>query len=182
VNDRSPLERRLIALALLVLAAAVIGFGVIAPLAGGFAARADQRERLTDDLIRGRRLLAERGFWRAEALRQRADADRFDVIAPSASAAAQLVGDRISAAVQTPGGVLSSLREQPSGSGEARLRLEARLTLTQLVATLTLLQGQRPYLIIEGLSIAADPRSTAGQSSPMDVRIDLGVPYRVTVG
>ena len=182
MNDRSPLERRLIALGLLALAVALLGFGVIAPIAGGFAARAEQRDQLTDELIRGRRLLAERGFWRAQALRQRADGERFAVGAPSASAAAELVSDRISAAVQTPGGALSSLREQPPSPGEARLRLDAKLTLTQLVATLKLLEGQKPYIIIEGLSIAADPTATAGQLPPMDVRIDLAVPYLVTSG
>ena len=182
MNGRPLSERRLIALGLLALAIALLGFGVVGPIASGFSARAAERERLTDDLIRGRRLLAERGFWRAEALRQRAEADRFAVLAPNASAAAQLASDRISAAVQTPGGTLASLREQPPAPGEARLRVDGRLTLTQLVATLKLLEGQKPYVIIEGLSIAADPTATAGQLPPMDVRIDLAVPYLVTSG
>jgi hypothetical protein len=90
--------------------------------------------------------------------------------------------ERISAAVQAPGGVLKSLREQPPVPGEARLRLEAELTLTQLVASLKLLQGLTPYVVIENLSVAADPAAAAGRVPPMDVRIDLAVPYLVAPG
>jgi general secretion pathway protein M len=181
MNGRSLSERRLIALGILALVILAMWFGVIAPIAQGFADRAAERDRLSGDLVRGRRLIAERTLWRDQALRQKADAD-FAVIAPNASAAAQMASDRISAAVQTPGGALSSLREQPPGRGEARLRLEGRLTLTQLVATLKLLEGQKPYVIIEGLSVAADPTAAAGGLSPLDVRIDLAVPFQVTSG
>jgi len=182
MSGRSVLERRLIALGLLVAALAVVWFGVVRPIVLGFADRAAEREQLADDLARGRQLVASREIWRDQSLRQRGDADRFAVIAPNASAAAQLSMDRISAAIQTPGGALGSLREQPPGPGEARLRVEGRLTLTQLVASLKLLEGQKPYVIIEGLSIAADPTAAAGQASPMEVRIDLAVPYLVTSG
>jgi general secretion pathway protein M len=182
MNGRALSERRLIALGILAVVILALWFGLIAPVAQGFADRAADRDRLTGDLIRGRRLIAERTLWRDQALRQKADADRFAVIAPNATAAAQLASDRISAAIQTPGGALSSLREQPPGPGEARLRLEGRLTLTQLVATLKLLEGQKPYVIIEGLSVAADPTAAAGGLSPVDVRIDLAVPFQVTSG
>ena len=181
MSGRSLFERRVIALGLLAVLLVVVWFGLVRPIAGGFAERAGEREQLADDLSRGRRLIGERDFWRAQAERQRLDAPRFAVTAPNAGAAAAQAMDRISAAVQAPGGVLSSLREQPSAPGEARLRLEARLTLTQLVASLKLLEGQKPYLIIEGLSVAADP-ATTGQPSAMEVRIDLAVPYLVTSG
>jgi hypothetical protein len=179
MSGRSLLERRLIALGLLALLLAALWFVVAAPIARGFAERAAQREQMTDDLLRGRRLIASRVIWRDKALLQRADADRFGVIAPTASVAALQATDRISAAIQTPGGELSSLREQPAGPGEARLRVEGRLNLTQLVASLKLIEGQKPFIIIEGLSVAADPTAAAGQLSPMDVRIDLAVPYQV---
>jgi general secretion pathway protein M len=179
MNGRSLFERRLIALGLLALLLAALWLVVIAPIARGFAERAVQREQLTDDLLRGRRLIASGGLWRDLALRQRGEADRFAVVAPNASAAAQQATDRISAAIQTPGGVLISLREQPAAPGEARLKVEGRLTLTQLVASLKLIEGQKPFVIIEGLSVAADPTAASGQLSPMDVRIDLAVPYLV---
>jgi hypothetical protein len=182
MNGRSLLERRLIALALLIAALAGIYFALVAPVLRGFADRAEQREQLADDLLRGRQLIASRDLWRGRALRKRADADRFAVIAPNPSAAVQLATDRISAAIQTPGGVLTSLREQPAAPGQARLRVDGRLTLTQLVASLKLLEGQKPYVVIEGLSIATDPTAAAGQASPMEVRIDLAVPYSVTSG
>lgn len=182
MSARSQLERRLIALGLLVAALAVVWFALIRPIAQGFAERAAEREQLADDLARGRQLIASRAIWRDQWLSQRRDMSRFAVIAPNASAAAQLSMDRISAAIQTPGGALGSLREEPPGPGEARLRAEGRLTLTQLVASLKLLEGQKPYVVIEGLSIAADPTAAAGQASPMEVRIDLAVPYLVTSG
>jgi len=182
MSGRSLLERRLIAIGLLIAALAALWFGVVAPIARGFAERAADREQLADDLARGRRLIGERGYWQGQALRQRGDADRFAVIAPNADTAAQLSMDRISAAIQTPGGVLKTLRQQPAGPGEARLRVEAQVSLTQLVASLKLLEGQKPFVVIEGLSIAADPTAAAGQLSPLDVRIDLAVPYLVTSG
>ena len=182
MSGRSLLERRLIALGLLAAALATLWFGLVQPVARGFAERTVEREQLAEDLSRGRQLVASRDFWLEQALRQRGEADRFAVIAPNASAAAQVSMDRIGAAIQTPGGALSSVREQPAGPGEARLRVEGRLTLTQLVASLKLLEGQKPYVVIEGLSIATDPTAAAGQPSPMDVRIDLAVPYLVTSG
>jgi type II secretion system (T2SS) protein M len=182
MNLQTLLIRRTIALGLLLLVVAIAWFGVIAPIVHGFADRAAQREQLADDLARGRRLIDGRSRWQAQLAAQRAQAAQFAVFAPSASSAAQLSTDRISAAIQTPGGMLSSLREQPALPGEARLRVEARLTLTQLVASLRLLEGQKPFVIIEGLSIATDPAAAAGQPSPMEVRIDLAVPYLVTSG
>lgn len=182
MNDRSVLERRLIALGLLIAVLAAVWFGLARPIALGFAERAEQRQQLADALARGRGLIAAKDYWREQALRQQGDGAAFAVTAPNAAAAAQLSMDRVSAAIQAPGGVLSSLREQPEGRGEARLRIEARLTLTQLVASLKLLQGQKPYIVIEGLSIAADPTAAAGQVSPLEVRIDLAVPYLVSSG
>jgi hypothetical protein len=180
VNEASPFIRRVVALGLLVLVVAIVGFGVVWPIAQGFADRAAQRTQLTEDLAYGRELVASRAQWRAALMRQRTGAGDFAVAAATPSAAAQAAMDRIGAAIQRPGGVLSSLREQPAGPGEARLRVEARLTLTQLVASLRLLEGEKPFVIIEGLSVATDPAASAGQLSPMEVRIDLGVPYLVS--
>ncbi|THD60624.1 type II secretion system protein GspM [Phenylobacterium sp.] len=174
--------RRLIALGLLALVLALAWFGVAAPIAQGFADRAARREQLAEDLSYGRRLVAARPVWRALRTRQHGDAGAFAVIAPTAAEAAQLSMDRITDAVQRPGGLLASLREQPAAPGEARLRVEARLTLTQLVASLRLLEGQKPFVIIEGVSVATDPEASAGQSSPMEVRIDLAIPYLATAG
>lgn len=182
MSGQSLLVRRLVALSLLVLVLAAVWFGVISPIVQGFVDRAAQREQLADDLSRGRQLIASRGRWQALLLRQHGEAQAFGVVAPNASSAAQLSMDRINTAIQRPGGVLGSLREQPGGPGEARLRVEARLTLTQLVASLRLLEGQKPFVIIEGLSVATDPAAPAGQLAPMEVRIDLAVPYLVTSG
>ena len=179
MNGRSPLERRLIALGLLALAAALVVFALVLPVAAGFADRGAQREQLSDDLARGKRLVGERAYWRDRLRRQRAEGAAFAVSAPNASAAAQAAIERIGAAVQAPGGQLKSLREQTPGPGEARLRLEAELSLTQLVASLKLLQGLKPYVVIENLSVAVDPTVAAGKVPPMDVRIDLAVPYLV---
>lgn len=182
MNGRSQLERRLIALSLLAGVVALLLFGLILPLAHGFTARAEAREQAAEDLIRGRRLVAQRDIWVARLQRQRADAGQYAIVAANASAAAQQTTERISAAVQAPGGALLALREQPPGPGEARLRVEARLTLTQLVASLKLIEGLKPFVVIENLAVAADPTAAAGQVPPMDVRIDLAVPYQVTSG
>jgi general secretion pathway protein M len=176
----SLLIRRLVAVALLILVVGVVSLGLVSPIVAGFADRAAERTQLGDELARDRALIAQRDLWRVALGRQREEAGAYSVLAPDAGSAARMSMDRVTTAIQTPGGVLTSLREQPSSPGEAKLRVEAHLTLTQLAASLRLLEGQKPFVIIEALTVAADPATTTGQSSPLEVRIDLAVPYLVT--
>lgn len=175
-------ERRLIALLLLVLALAAAWFAVVGPIVDGFAARSAEREQLTEERSRGQRLIEALGSWRALAARQRATSADFAMRAPTEDAALDLAKQRLLSVVLAQGGVIKSIHEQPGEPGEVRLRAELQLSLTQLTSSLRLIENQKPYVIIEKLSIASDQSAVSGRLSPMDVSIDLGFPYTVAPG
>ncbi|UAJ09060.1 hypothetical protein [Polymorphobacter megasporae] len=173
MNQWSPRERRLVAVGILVALLVLAVFGVILPIASGFSDRADQREQLADDLDRGDRLLASRAFWLAAAARQRADRTRYAIVAPNAGAATELATERATAVIHATGGEVRTIREQPSTPDTSRLRVEARLSLTQLVAALRIFELGQFTPVIEAVSIDAGQASGAGRLAPMEVRIDL---------
>ena len=51
------------------------------------------------------------------------------------------------------------------------------LTLPQLVQLLARLQNQPPYANVERLSIAADQAVISGQLEPVDVSLEISIPY-----
>lgn len=177
MNSLSVRERRLTALAILVLLIALGWFVLVWPVVDGFAARADDRERRLDDLSRGQRMIGSHRFWRAEAARQRATSRAFEMRAPSAEMAADMARQRLVNAVLAQGGTVRIVREQPGAGGAVRLHAELQLTLTQLTSSLTVVENQKPYAIIEKLSISGNQAAVAGRLSPLDVSIDLGFPY-----
>ncbi len=79
--------------------------------------------------------------------------------------------------VSGQGGQVKAVREEPSPQGAVRVRADLELTLTQLVASLSVLDNQKPYLVIEQLSVAADQAAAAGRLAPMEVSLDVAVPY-----
>jgi len=172
MNQWSPRERRFVAVGILVALLLVAVFGVVLPITSGFSDRADQRERLADELQRGDRLLASRAFWLAAAARQRADRARYAIVAPTPGAATEIATERATAVIHSTGGEVRSIREQPSTPGLSRLRVEARLSLTQLLAALRIFEsGQLTPVIV--VSIDAGQASGAGRLAPLEVRIDL---------
>lgn len=172
MNQWSPRERRLVAVGVLVALLLLAVFGVILPITSGFSDRADQREQLADDLQRGDRLLASRAFWLAAAARQRADRARYAIVAPTPSAATEIATERATAVIRSTGGEVRTVREQPSIPDTSRLRVEARLSLTQLVAALRIFESGQLSPVI-AVSIDAGQASGAGRLAPLEVRIDL---------
>jgi hypothetical protein len=179
MNDLSSRERRLIALLLLVLAIAAAWFTIAEPIVDGFAARAAEREQLAEEQVRGQRLIGTLRFWRSQAARQHATSAAFAMRAQNADAASELAKQRLLSVVLAQGGVVKTIHEQPGAPGEVRLRAELQLTLTQLTSSLRLIEDQKPYVIIEKLSIASDQAAVSGRLSPMDVSIDLGFPFTI---
>jgi hypothetical protein len=175
-------ERRLVAIALLVAAIAAVYLGVAAPAWRGFADRSAERQRLVNEISQSRRLIDQAGFWRAQAKRQKADLAAYAVMAPTRDAAVEATTQRIDSAVVGQGGVVKTIREQPGGPGLVRVRVDLEASLTALMASLKVLENQKPYVLIEKLSIVADQAATAGRLSPMEISIDLAVPYRVAAG
>ena len=182
MNGLSVRERRLIALLLLILAVAAAWFVIAKPIVDGFTARAVEREQLVDQRARGQRLIGTLGAWRAQAARQHATSADFAMRAPTPETATELAKQRLLSVVLAQGGVVKTIHEQPGELGEVRLRAELQLTLTQLTSSLRLIENQKPYVIIEKLSISSDQAVVSGRLSPMDVSIDLGFPYAAPPG
>lgn len=174
---RTARERRLIAIALLMAVVTLAWFAVAKPVADGFAHRAAEREKLLDDHVRGQRLIASLEIWRERAIRQRASASAFSLAAPDAETATEMAKQSIADVVSGQGGQVKAVREEPSPQGAVRVRADLELTLTQLVASLSVLNNQKPYLVIEQLSVAADQAAAAGRLAPMEVSLDVAVPY-----
>lgn len=178
----NPRERRLVAIALLLAALVLPYLLIVAPIVDGFSARAAERAQMAQQLEHDRRMLGSVGVWRARAQAQRLDRASYALAATSPAAASEAAIQRVSASLQAVGGKVRSVREQPGSAGQVHVRAEAQLSLTQLAAVLKVVGNQKPCIVVEGLSIAADQAAAAGRLSPMDVRIDLAVPYVVTSG
>jgi general secretion pathway protein M len=170
-------ERRLVAIALLVALIAGLWYGIANPILGGFAARAEARERLVEERGRQLRLMGSAGVWRQQAERQRQTMELFALRAPTAEAAAEAAQQRITAAIAAGGATVKSLHEEAGSPGRVRLRAELQLNLAQLSATLRRLEAQKPYIIIEKLTVAADETTEAAKPAPLDASVDLAIPY-----
>jgi Type II secretion system (T2SS), protein M subtype b len=182
IAARTLRERRLIAVALLLAAIAAVDLGVVRPIIDGFSHRAAEREQLIDAQARAHRLIASEGTWRERRRVQALDASAFSVAAPSADVAVEAAEQRIADAVSSQGGQVRGVREEPSPAGAVRVRADLELTLTQLVASLNVIENQKPYVVIEQLSIAADQAAAVGRLSPMEVTLEVAVPYVAPAG
>jgi hypothetical protein len=85
--------------------------------------------------------------------------------------------ERVAAAIVAIGGDLRAVEDVAAGSGQIRIRLDARLTNDQLTGLLFTLQNDEPLLVIETLSVTATEASQTGRSGPMDIRIEVSGSY-----
>ncbi len=175
-------ERKLVAVGILVLLIAAVWLGVVRPIVGGFHARADERDRLVREQTRGERILAQLPYWRARDAALRVDAPAFALPIRQPALAGEAAVELVSTAVTRTGGEVRAIREQSAADGLAKIHADLRLNLTQLTGLLKLLEDQRPFAIVQTLTIAADPATSAGRLSTLDVGIDLAIPYAVTNG
>jgi general secretion pathway protein M len=169
----SPRERRLIAVALLLMALVIVYYGVISPIVGGFADRAAQREALTASFARDERVIDQMPRLRRQAEAQRSQSGRFEIAAIGEAAANERLGYALSSAVTAVGGELRGIEFVAAAPKSARARLAARLTLPQLVRLLANIQNQPPLLVVESLTVAADEAAQTGHLGLMDVTVEL---------
>jgi type II secretory pathway component PulM len=168
-------ERRLLAIGALVLALALVWFMIGAPLAQGLTARAAERQRLVRELAAARRLIQQRPAWRARALALRADDAAFapaDLDQASARAA-----DAALSAATGEGAAVSAVTAEAPADGLARARMQMRADMTQLVGVLKDLEGRRPYLVVQSLSVAHEPDASAAGRGGLSVTLVVGAPY-----
>lgn len=168
-------EQKLVAVGLLVLLLAVVWLAVAAPILGGFAARQAERERLTDTYARNQRTLAGIAVWRAEIDQQRRTAAQFQIVAPSAPLAADLLRDRVARAFSAQGGQVKAVQDLPltGRPGWVAVRADVRLTLAQLNAALARLENEPPLVRIDYFAVSAERAVETGREGPIELRIDV---------
>ncbi|MBA4051689.1 MAG: hypothetical protein C0472_07370 [Erythrobacter sp.] len=177
LSDR---ERRLVAILILVAVIAVAWLAVLSPIIAGFEARAAERERLALVQASNQRLIDNIARLRRQAEAQKADSDRFHIIAPTPEAAAEALKERVAALVSAGGGEVRALADVEAGEGRIELRIEARLPEVQLAGLLERLQNAAPLMIVTALTIAApgaEPAAPTSQSRQLDVRIDVAASH-----
>ncbi len=170
-------ERRLIAVAILVAVVALVIFGLIMPVVDGFADRADARTALLATYARDERAIVQIASVRRAAEAQRTDMARFRLPGVSVTAAGDLLKERLGAAVAATGGDLRSTEDIAATAGTIRVRVDARLTNSQLVALLTGLQRGEPLLVLDNLTVTADQAFQTGRIGPMDVHLEVSGSY-----
>jgi hypothetical protein len=177
-----PRERRLVAIALLMAAVAVVALALVAPVVGGFSARADERRQLEAVYQRNTRLIAALPMLRAADQAQRASAARFAIAAPSEQLAAEVLKARLQRIAADEGFALTSIQDLPNGpsAGRVRIRADMQLSLAQLCDSLRRLETEGAYVIVDYLSISADRALSTGHLSPIDVRLELTAAYAPT--
>ncbi len=173
-------ERRLIAVGLLVLAAALVWLAVAAPIIGGFSRRAETRRELLANYVRNRRLLGAIPAWRMQADEQRRTAAKFSIPAPGETLAAEALKERVARTVTAQGGAVQALSAQQAdvAPGQVRVRADLQLTPSQLQESLRRLESEEPYVVVEHLSVAADQAFRTGRLGPMAVRLEVSALYR----
>lgn len=172
MSSLSARERRLIAVALLLAAMTFVAYAILGPLLSGFADRAERRAELLELYARNERALDQIAAVRADAETQRASAGRFRIDAPTPGVAADRLRERLAALVAESGGELRAVEDAAGEPGTVRVRLDARLTLGQLVTLLAGCLNNRPVMLVPVLSVTADQALSLGRLSPLDVRLE----------
>lgn len=174
-------ERRLVAIGLLVAALALVYLIVISPLVGGFLDRAAERQALIANYQRDQRVMASIPMWRRTAETQRVTAQRFSLTAPSEQLAVEALKERLARLATEEGFQITAMQdlEADAPTGQARVRADLQLSLTQLNESLKRLETEGPY-VVEYLSVSADRALATGRSSRLVVRLEVSAPWRAT--
>lgn len=180
MRQLSARERRLIAVGILVALAAVVWLGAISPLLGGFLDRQQEREALRSQYARNARIVSSIPLWKHQLMAQQRSVQQYAIVAPAEQIAAEQLKRRLAQSVDGVGGLLGGSSILDSASGTIKVRGEANLTMQQLYQLLRRLQSEKPYVVVEHLSVVADRALEAGHLAPMAVKLEVAASYRTT--
>lgn len=178
LTPQSARERRLVALLILLAAIALAWLLLVAPVLAGFAERAQRREALALQYAHNLRTIGAIPRLRRQAERQRAATRGYVLDAADVEAGRELVKARLQDAVEANGGEYREGSDAEGRPGWARASAAARLSLPQLVAVLTRVRGDAPYLVTEALTVSADEAVVTGRATTLEVTIDASAPLR----
>jgi hypothetical protein len=172
-------ERRLVAIALLLAAVALVYFAVIGPFVGGFVDRAAERQELILTHQRNQGIMASIPMLRQTAEAQRRNAQRFALAAPSDQLAVDALKETIARIAADEGYQITAMQDLQTDAptGVARVRADMQLSLPQLTDSLKRLETEGPY-VVEYLSVSADRALVTGHSSRLVVRLEVSAPWR----
>jgi type II secretory pathway component PulM len=170
-------ERRLVAILILVAIVAGIWFALVAPIFDGFADRREQRAAMRETIHRNERLIAATPALRRAIERQRPDAGRVALSAPSTEAASDLLRQRLQRSFVASGGEVSGVSDTAARPGWVAAAAEGAMSLDQLTKALADLQAQPPYLVISRLDVVADRAFQSGKLDLLNVKFDVTVRY-----
>jgi hypothetical protein len=170
-------ERRLIALALLLLVILVLLLGILMPILDGFKSRSDVRDQYYSQMTRNDRSINNLSTWRRQANSQKQEAARFAILAPTRSAALDRFREDMLQFFVKNGATVRSAQDMPSIEGWLKLRIDTQMSLTQLTDCLKRLQQSQRVAVVDAITISADRAFTNGRLSPMDIRLEISIPY-----
>jgi hypothetical protein len=177
----SPREKKLAAFALLFAGIACVWNFALMPVIDGFVDRAETRAALRAEYIRNDRILAGSGGWRMGAKRQSESEAQFAVVAPTRSVGSERIVHRLAQSVRAVGGTILESQDVKAGVPPdwISVRSDMRLTLGQLNTVLSNLQSEKPYVVVNYISISIAGGPQSGQPDSLVVRMDISAPFRV---
>ncbi len=170
-------ERRLIALAVLLLLLCFLLFGIITPIIDGFKSRSNARDEYYSQMARNDRSIGNLPIWRRQVNDQKNTATRYTILAPTRSAAVDMFRENMLQFFVKSGTVVRSTQEIPSSDSWLKLRIDSQMSLTQIVDCLKRLHMSQKIIVVDAITISADRAFTNGRLSLMDVRFEISAPY-----
>ncbi len=177
-----PRERQIVAVGILILVVAIVWFGLVQPVIGGFIARAEERNDLLAAYQRNERVLSGISVWRTKADEQKDTQAQYAIVAPTKVLAVENLKQRLNRTVANVGGTVQAISELPAQAPEGwvRVRVDLQLTMSQLYKSLNRLENEAPYVVVGYVSVVADRAVQTGHLATMDVRLEISAPVRTS--
>lgn len=170
-------RRRLAAIAILLgLIAAIMGLFVY-PLLMGFSDRASRLSALVATYQSNRAHIASLPELSREAERQSKLLSSLLIAAPDQEQAGEMLREQIENAVEVIKGDVRASEVLAGEIGWVRAAVACRISHSQLAALLTELQRQRPFIVVEAVSVTAEGALNNYQLDELDVRIETSAPF-----
>jgi general secretion pathway protein M len=170
-------ERRLVAIGILVALVAVVWFGLISPVLGGFWSRTEERHALQAQYDRDSRTVASIPILKHEAQQQRRTEEQYAIAASTPELASKQLQDRVAKSVGAVGGLVRSSVPLDTTASEVGMRVDLQLTNQQLNQLLKRLESEEPYVVVGYISVAADRAFETGKLAAMDVKLQVSAVF-----
>jgi type II secretory pathway component PulM len=173
----SPREQRMIAVLILVALVAFVWLGIVQPILAGFAERREARAQAVIQNDHNQQLAASMPLLRAAARRQREDAAVFSLPARNQDEATARLRDLVRAAANRNELVMKMSQSAEERAGWAIMRVNGVARLDQLTRFLADVQNGQPIVMVTSTSLAANAAFQTGTAGPMEVQLEVAVPY-----